>query len=68
MSESTVGVSERAAVIGASLLKKNAKAYYSQNRTDSADVLHAMARDLNDETSTDWSDLDSVDLVGDSDD
>lgn len=36
---SKITVDERAAVIGASLLKKNAAAYYMENRTDDAEVI-----------------------------
>ena len=66
--ESTVEVPERAAVIGASLLKKNAKAYYQQNRTGSADILHASARQLAEGTDVEWGDLDGVALDWESDD
>lgn len=57
-----VEVPEQAAVIGASLLKKNAAAYYSQNRTNSADVLHSHARQLCEATDTEWKELDEVEL------
>lgn len=58
----TIEVPKRAAVIGASLLKKNAGAYYQKNLTRYADELHACARQLNEETDTDWKDLDAVQL------
>lgn len=60
--QNTVEVPERAAVIAASLLKKNAGAYYSQNRTASADVLHGHARQLAEPTDTEWKSLDEVEL------
>lgn len=58
----TVEVPVEAAVVAASLLKKNAKAYYSQNRTASADVLHGHARQLNEGTDVEWKELDEVEL------
>lgn len=57
-----VEVPERAAVIGASLLKKNAREYYKQNRTSSADHLNAYARQLCEQTDVEWGDLDEVSL------
>lgn len=61
--EDTVEVPHRAAVIGSSLLKKNARAYYEQNRTAHADVLHSMARQLNEHTDVSWKELDEVTLL-----
>lgn len=60
---SDVTIDERAAVIGASLCKKNAAAYYAEKRTHDGDILHAMARKLNEDTDVDWSDLDDVSLA-----
>lgn len=66
MSQSNfVEVPERAAVIGASLLKKNAASYYRKNLTASADHLQAYARQLCEETDVEWKELDDVELMGD---
>lgn len=60
--QSTIEVPEQAAVIGASLLKKNAKMYYARNMTTSADILHARARELCENTDVAWTELDEVEL------
>ena len=57
-----IEVPEKAAIVGASLLKMNARAYYEQNRTESADYLNAYARQLCDNADIEWSELDEVEL------
>lgn len=59
----TVEVPEEAAVIAASLLKKNARSYYAKNMTAPADVLHGLARDLAEPTDTEWDELNEVELL-----
>lgn len=59
---SDIEVPEKAAIVAASLLKKNARAYYKQNRTNSADHLNAYARQLCEDADIEWSELDGVEL------